>query len=131
MQLVESGAGRGNMAEKTDHIARNLKPMARTLNLPLLVLCQLNETERPSYLRRPKLSDLPNRAGVVTHADVVMLLHRDALSNAQERGDDKYPDEPYQGDVGVIAAKNRHGSKGVAYLRFNERILRFGPAPRS
>jgi replicative DNA helicase len=125
MELLESGAGHGNVVETTDRIARNLKAMARELNLPVLVLSQLNEIKRPSHFRRPQLSDLPNAAGVVPHADVVMFLDQDALSDEEERGDDKYPAQPYQGVVSIIVAKNRHGARGVAHLRFNEGLLSF------
>jgi replicative DNA helicase len=87
MQLVagdNSQRGRTRENEVSD-ISRNMKLMAKELNVPLVVLCQLNRmvSHRTGASRYPILSDLRESGGIEQDADAVMFLHRDYLLGEQ------------------------------------------------
>ena len=126
IQLLEGSAAGETMAEVTEFVTRQLKSMAREINVPVLALSQLGEKQDFFGLRPPSLSDMPVGVGVVAHADVVMLLHRvDTPSTSEPQDNGRVPDQAFQGKVAVDVAKNRHGSKGVVYLYFDEARLRY------
>ena len=98
--------------------------MAKELNVPVVVLSQLNrESERES--RDPRLSDLRESGSIEQDADVVMILHR-----PKKRDDDDAVQETSSmvGDVEqikLIIAKQRNGPIGDVDLSFIRRYTRF------
>lgn len=94
LQLMEGTAGRGvKRQELVAQWSRKLKLMAKSLNVPVIALSQLNrESDRGEP---PKLSDLRESGAIEQDADVVMLMQRD----------DKL------GELKMLVAKNRHGPR--------------------
>ena len=97
--------------------------MAKELNVPVLVLSQLNrEPEKEN--RNPRLSDLRESGSIEQDADVVLLLHR-----AKRNDDDESIDESdMPGEVEhikLIIAKQRNGPVGEVDLSFVRRYTRF------
>jgi replicative DNA helicase len=96
--------------------SRNMKAMAKELNVPVIVLSQLNRAGEKEN-RQPKLADLRDSGSIEQDADTVFMLARPADA-----------DERYQvaGDVAdLIVAKQRNGPVGEVRLSFNRGITRF------
>ncbi|MBQ4338357.1 MAG: replicative DNA helicase [Clostridia bacterium] len=114
--LITSGKRSENRTQEVSEITRNLKMMAKELNIPIICCAQLNRgTEGRGKSHKPQLSELRESGSIEQDADIVMMLYRpDYYKNEKE--DDK--DAPEQDDskpktVEVIIAKNRHGETGT------------------
>ena len=101
LQLMTSGRRVENRQTEIAAISRDVKVLAKDLQVPVLLLSQLNRAA-DSQGRPPRLSDLRESGAIEQDADVVLLLHRD---------EDKSPDE-----VMVAIGKNRHGPTGGLHL---------------
>ena len=102
---------------------------ARELNLSVLVMTQLTSAIRSRFLR-PQISDLP--LGVVGHADLVILLHRDDPIYSEQEWSELYPGSPYPlGLLDLIVAKNRHGPTSEVKLRLDSRFLHIANLARA
>ena len=84
LQLVSSvgGSYTRNRENEIAEMSRGCKIMAKELNIPVVLLCQLNRevTKRKGDERYPQLSDLRESGSIEQDADVVMFLHRDFMS---------------------------------------------------
>lgn len=87
----------------------NLKKLAREINVPIMILSQLNRDMEKRENKRPILSDLRGSEAIQTMADVIMLLYRDAYYHLD------ITTKPYIAEI--IVAKNRHGKTGTVELR--------------
>lgn len=105
-----------NRSERVGAVTRELKCLALDLDVPVVLLAQLNrECERRGN-KRPVMSDLRDSGEVEQHADVVVFVYRD----------EKY--DPATRDPGVaelIVEKNRNGPTGTARVRFNAPFTEF------
>ena len=100
------GAQRKNRIEYMTEISGALKTLARTLRIPVLVLCQLNRQTEGQSDKVPQLSHLRDTGAIEQDADGVIFLYReDYYGDKKPSGFDPSPLE-------VIVAKNRHGSTG-------------------
>ena len=97
-------------------ISRNLKSIARDLQVPVLTLAQLNRAAEKRDSHRPLLSDLRESGAIEQDADMVALLFREDYYN---------PTEENAGVTDLIIAKNRNGPTGNVALRFNRECMRF------
>lgn len=84
--------------------SRAMKLIAKEFHIPVIVLSQLNRESEKRMDRRPMISDLRESGDLEQDADVAFLLWRDDV------------DESKKGEVGVIVAKNRHGTTGEVSL---------------
>jgi len=121
LQLMQSSGGRKNdnrMQEISD-MTRQLKLLARELDIPIILLCQLNRGPDQRADHRPIISDLRESGSIEQDADMVILLYRPAA----------YPDtqECENGDntSQIIIAKHRHGATGVIKLLWQGEYTRF------
>lgn len=112
-----------NRNEQIGAISSGIKRLARELNVPILLLCQLNrscEDER----RPPRTSDLRDSGNLEQDADLIMLIHRECMYH---RGDAEWasqnPDKLLEGDV--ILAKQRNGAADVVTLTYFPWCTRF------
>ena len=100
------GAQRKNRIEYMTEISGALKTLARTLRIPVLVLCQLNRQTEGQSDKVPQLSHLRDTGAIEQDADGVIFLYReDYYAEKKPSGFDPSPLE-------IIVAKNRHGSTG-------------------
>lgn len=116
LQLVNPPAGRnygGNRAFEVSEMSRGLKIMAKELNVPVIMLSQLNRSLEGRTGKRPQMSDLRESGSIEQDADIVMLLDR-STSEAEAERDDR----PDFGVTRVIVAKNRSGPIGDVDLMF-------------
>lgn len=141
MRGTEESRRRGRYEEVTE-ISASIKMMAKELNLPVLVLAQLNRESEKREDKRPSLVDLRDSGAVEQDADAVIFLHRPhyhlSRQGKQERKF-KESDEDYANrlsdaerrlaaSIGVAeinVAKNRHGPTGMTRLRFVDRTTWF------
>ncbi|OGN56701.1 MAG: replicative DNA helicase [Chlamydiae bacterium RIFCSPHIGHO2_12_FULL_44_59] len=118
LQLISgSGSMRSieNRQTEISEISRNLKNLARELNIPILCAAQLSRKVEERQGHRPMLSDLRESGSIEQDSDVVMMLFRRDYY-------DKY-DKPGMADI--IIAKNRHGPVGDVQLTFRKEIGQF------
>ncbi len=120
LQLMHLGTGRvESRQQEITTISRYLKALARELNIPVVVLSQLNRAPEGREGHRPRMSDLRESGSIEQDADVVMLLHREDYYHRGERD--------YENDnrAELIIAKQRNGPTGNVELVFRERFTRF------
>ena len=104
--LVRSDERNLPIYERTTRNSNALKALARSLNVPVLCLCQLNRAAEQRSDKSPSMADLRDSGAIEQDADAVILLHRPAM---YESGEIK----PWEAQtLTTIVAKNRHGSTG-------------------
>jgi replicative DNA helicase len=120
LQLIQV-SGMNRNANRENEVARmsgSIKALAKELEIPIVVLAQLNrQAEQPG--QRPRLAHLRESGAIEQDADVVALLHRDR--------DEQLDREKAQRGVAaeLIIAKNRNGETGLAHLVFRPVYTRF------
>lgn len=122
-------AGRDSLYEAVTRNSADVKTLARTFHVPVLVLCQINRESEKRQDKRPNLADLRDTGAIEQDADTVTFLYRkDYYGNAAHR-DPYMPDE-----TECIIAKNRHAGTGECKLAFYPATSKFVTAasdPRS
>jgi replicative DNA helicase len=122
LQLM-SGSGRSeNRQLEVSEISRNLKILARELEVPIVALSQLSRNLEARSDKRPMLADLRESGSLEQDSDVVMFLYRDEVYN---------PESPDKGSAEVIVSKHRSGPIGTKRLVFLGQYTRFDNAARS
>jgi replicative DNA helicase len=120
LQLMHLGSGRfESRQQEITTISRYIKALARELNVPVVVLSQLNRSPEGREGHRPRMSDLRESGSIEQDADVVALLHRE---DYYHRGEQDYEQD---NTAELIIAKQRNGPTGAVKLRFLEKITRF------
>jgi len=120
LQLMHLGSGpTESRQQEITAISRYLKALARELNVPVIVLSQLNRSPEGREGHRPRMSDLRESGSIEQDADVVMLLHRE---DYYHRGE---PDYQENNTAELIIAKQRNGPTGTVNLVFREKVTRF------
>ncbi|MCX5635573.1 MAG: replicative DNA helicase, partial [Planctomycetota bacterium] len=120
MQLMSSGSNRiESRQQEITEISRYYKALARELEVPVVVISQLNRSPEGREGHKPRMSDLRESGSIEQDADVVILLHREDYYHKNEEG--------YQEDntAEVIIAKQRNGPTGSVKLVFRERLTMF------
>jgi replicative DNA helicase len=116
LQLMTSGTTAENRVQEVSQISRNLKLLARDLDLPILAMSQLSRAVEQRHDKRPILSDLRESGSIEQDADLVAFLYRD----------DYYDEESQQpGIAEVILAKHRNGPTDTVKLSFLKRYAKF------
>ena len=117
LQLMSSGRRIDNRVQEVSEITRNLKVMAKELDVPIITLSQLSRSpDKRTGDHRPVLSDLRESGSIEQDADLVMFLYRDEYYN---------DDSEDKGVAEVIVAKNRHGATDTVKLAFDGQHTRF------
>lgn len=107
LQLMSSPNKHTSRVTEVSEITRQLKLMAKELNVPIIALSQLSRSSEKREDKRPMLSDLRESGSIEQDADIILFLHRDAYYN-KESADQTVAE--------CIVAKNRHGSTGTVNL---------------
>ena len=121
LQLMNSSRRIENRVNEISEITRQLKLMAKELDIPVITLSQLSRAVESRTDKRPMLSDLRESGSIEQDADIVMFLYRDAYYNK---------DTPDPTLAECIVAKNRHGETGTVNLRFSGQYQLFTGASR-
>jgi len=120
--LRDPESARRSRQEEVARISGSLKALARDLEIPVVVVCQLNR-QPDIHQKKPRMSDLRESGAIEQDADVVLLLHRDLY--AREVKADENPDPTEVSDAELIIAKQRNGPVGVIKLHWHAKYTRF------
>ncbi len=97
-----------NREQEVSKISRNLKAIAKELDIPVIALAQLSRYVEQRADKRPLLSDLRDSGAVEQDADEVLFIYRPEYYGIEEWGNE-YNNEPTARQAEIIIAKNRHG----------------------
>lgn len=119
IQLMENGGTRNkeNRQQEVSAISRQLKLIARELNVPLIALSQLSRGVESRQDKTPMLSDLRESGSLEQDADIVAFLNRDNYQDTQDTSEGV--------ETQIIIRKHRNGELGVITLWFEGRYTRF------
>jgi replicative DNA helicase len=114
----------GNREQEISTISRNLKSLAKELDIPVIALSQLSRAvETRGGNKRPQLSDLRESGAIEQDADIVSFIYRPEYYNIDEWDDDER--SPSQGQAEFIIAKHRNGSLENIRLKFIGHLGKF------
>jgi replicative DNA helicase len=116
LQLMTSGASVENRVQEVSQISRQLKVLARDLDVPILAMSQLSRAVEQRHDKRPILSDLRESGSIEQDADLVLFIYRDEYYNDES---------DQQGIAEVHLAKHRNGPTGTIKLSFLKRYAKF------
>ena len=117
LQLMQSDRRIDNRVQEVSDISRNLKLMAKDLNVPILTCAQLSRGPESRTDKKPMLSDLRDSGAIEQDADIVMFLYRPEYYDNKEQQN--------QNIAEVIIAKNRHGSTGTIEMGYMGQYFKF------
>lgn len=116
MQLMTSGKRVESRQIEVSEFSRQIKLLAKELEVPVVALSQLNRGPESRQDKKPMLSDLRESGSLEQDADVVILLHReDAYDKQSERA----------GEADFIIAKHRNGATDTLPVAFQGALSRF------
>jgi replicative DNA helicase len=120
LQLIRATGKPENRVQEISQITRNLKALAKELNVPIIALSQLSRAvEQRGSDRRPQLSDLRESGSVEQDSDVVMFVYREEYYK---------PDDPaLKGKATIILGKQRNGPTADVTLTFLRECTKFVP----
>ena len=117
LQLMTNGGTAENRVQEVSQISRQLKILARDLDVPIIALSQLSRAVEQRHDKRPILSDLRESGSIEQDADLVAFIYRDEYYNPEETDQ--------QGLAEVILAKHRNGPTDSVKLSFLKRYAKF------
>ncbi len=116
LQLMDHTNKYASPIQQVTENSRALKMLAKELNVPIIVLSQLNRSVEQRTPHRPMLSDLRDSGAIEQDADVVMFIYRE----------DKYNENSLEKNIAeIIIAKHRNGATGAIKLYFDENRVSF------
>lgn len=116
LQLMTIGGTSENRATEISEICRSLKALAKELNVPVVVLSQLNRSLEQRSDKRPVMSDLRESGAIEQDADLIVFIYRDEVYRE---------DSPDQGTAEIIVGKQRNGPIFKTRLTFLGQYTRF------
>jgi replicative DNA helicase len=122
--MTAGGAAGGNREQEISMISRNLKALAKELNIPVIALSQLSRAvETRGGSKRPLLSDLRESGAIEQDADIVSFIFRPEYYGMTEWDDDDH--SPCEGQGEFIVAKHRNGGMDNIRLKFTGHLAKF------
>ena len=129
LQLLHSTARRAeNRQQEIADISNGIKSLAKELNVPVIVLSQLNRELEKDKNRKPRLSDLRESGAIEQDADVVGLLYKPSSGDDDEGGGGR--GSRMRVPVNLLIAKQRNGPTGDVHLTFLKSYTRFESAAK-
>ncbi|MBM3123928.1 MAG: replicative DNA helicase, partial [Chloroflexi bacterium] len=116
LQLMGGDVRNENRVQEVSYISRNLKTLARELNVPVLTAAQLSRAVEQRTDKRPVLSDLRESGSLEQDSDIVMFIYRP----------DQYEEDSQKQNIAeIIVAKHRNGPVGSVELIFRSALAKF------
>ncbi|MBF6046196.1 replicative DNA helicase [Streptomyces sp. NRRL B-1677] len=118
LQLMQAGGSKRaeSRQQEVSDMSRNLKLLAKELELPVIALSQLNRGPEQRTDKKPMVSDLRESGSIEQDADMVILLHRE---DAYEK------ESPRAGEADIIVGKHRNGPTATITVAFQGHYSRF------
>ncbi|MCM1970907.1 MULTISPECIES: replicative DNA helicase [Streptomyces] len=118
LQLMQSGGSKRSESrqQEVSDMSRNLKLLAKELEVPVIALSQLNRGPEQRTDKKPMVSDLRESGSIEQDADMVILLHRE---DAYEK------ESPRAGEADIIVGKHRNGPTATITVAFQGHYSRF------
>jgi replicative DNA helicase len=113
LQLAESEGNTNNREQEVARISREAKKMAKALDVPVIMLSQLNRAVESRPDKRPMLSDIRESGAIEQDADMVVFIHRPGYYNHKM----EYNGREIPNGIELIIAKYREGAIGSVYLQ--------------
>jgi replicative DNA helicase len=128
LQLLHSTARRAQESRQQEiaDISNGVKALAKELEIPVIVLAQLNRELEKDKNRKPRLSDLRESGSIEQDADLVGLLYKPSVEDDEGGGNEDSDTRP----VNLLIAKQRNGPTGDVHLTFLNSITRFESASK-
>ena len=121
LQLITgSSNNRESRQQEVSDISRQLKMLARELDVPVIALSQLSRSVEQRPNKRPMMSDLRESGAIEQDADIVTFIYREGYYKASEG-----KEEEDNGLTEIIIAKHRNGATGEVNLAFEKNFSRF------
>ncbi|HBM98247.1 MAG TPA: replicative DNA helicase [Ruminococcus sp.] len=124
LQLMASGKRIDNRVQEISEITRNLKILAKEMNVPVITLSQLSRASEKRDDHRPQLSDLRDSGSIEQDADIVLFLYREGYY-ADKNADNAAAQTSDMNSGECIVAKNRHGEARSVKLHWQGEFMRF------
>ncbi|MFV1949132.1 MAG: replicative DNA helicase [Anaerolineales bacterium] len=116
LQLMGGDVRSNNRVQEVSEISRNMKILARELNVPVLAAAQLSRAVEQRSDKRPVLSDLRESGSLEQDADIVMFIYRPEVYEE---------DTAFKNLAEIIIAKHRNGPTGDVQLVFRKNLAKF------
>ncbi|RKJ41066.1 replicative DNA helicase [Acutalibacter sp. 1XD8-33] len=123
LQLMSGTKRTDNRVNEISDITRNLKIMAKELDVPVIAMSQLRRPTDRTKDHRPGLSELRDSGSIEQDADIVIFLHREAYNAASEGGE--VTEDMDTSAAEIIVAKNRHGATIDIPVHWQPEYMRF------
>ena len=123
LQLMGSGRRIDNRVQEISEITRNLKILAKEMNVPVITLSQLSRASEQRTDHRPQLSDLRDSGSIEQDADIVLFLYREGYYSEKSAEQAAPTADMNSGEC--IVAKNRHGEAKSVKLHWQGEFMRF------
>lgn len=121
LQLMNPDKRTDSRQNDVAEMSRACKLLAKELKIPVVVMSQLNRGSEQRGDGRPKVSDLRESGAIEQDSDVVMLIHREEISD---------PESPRVGEADIILGKQRSAPQGVCVLGWQGAYSRFADMAR-
>jgi replicative DNA helicase len=122
LQLMSGSSGRPeSRQQEVSQISRELKALAKELDVPMVALSQLSRAPENRTDHRPQLADLRESGAIEQDADVVAFIYREEQYNKQEEN---------KNIAELIVAKQRNGPTDTVYLAFVNQFAKFADLER-
>lgn len=116
IQMMQMKDNEANRSTELSNITRELKLLAKELDVPVIALSQLNRAVESRVSKKPMMADLRDSGAIEQDADLIMFVYRDQVYNKET--------EDF-GTAEIIIAKHRNGEVGTVKLTFIEEYTRF------